>query len=76
MRTDEIKNEVSEIKKWEDKIKRKDLKYKAGKYIYDFEHYETIRSFSESIYSGKISINEVDMDQINHKRKKKQNKRR
>ena len=76
MRTDEIKNEVSEIKKWEDKIKRKDLKYKAGKYKYDFEHYETIRSFSESIYSGKISINEVDMDQINHKRKKKQNKRR
>ena len=76
MRTDEIKNEVSEIKKWEDKIKRKDLKYKAGKYKYDFEHYETIRSFSESIYSGKISINEVDMDQINHKRKKKQNKKR
>ena len=27
MRTNEIKNEIDEIKKWEQKIKRKDLKY-------------------------------------------------
>ena len=27
MRTNEIKNEIDEIKKWEEKIKRKDLKY-------------------------------------------------
>ena len=65
METDEIKNEIHEIKKWEDKIKQKDLKYKAGKYKYDFQQCETIRCFSESIYSDKISIHETDMDQTN-----------
>ena len=29
MRTDEIKNEIDEIRKWEEKINRKDLKYKT-----------------------------------------------
>ena len=63
MRTDETKNEIYEIKKWEEKIKRKDLKYDAGKYKYDFQQYETIRSFGESICFGKISIHEANMDQ-------------
>ena len=31
MRTNEIKNELDEIKKWEEKIKRKDLKYETKK---------------------------------------------
>ena len=65
MRTDVIKNKIDDIKKREDKIKRKDLKYKAGNYKYDFQQYEMIRSFGESIYSGRISINEADMDQTN-----------
>ena len=30
-----IKNEIDETKKWEEKIKRKDLKYETKKYIYD-----------------------------------------
>ena len=29
MRTNEIKNEMDEIKKWEEKINRKDLKYET-----------------------------------------------
>ena len=29
MRTKEIKNEIDEIKKWEEKIKRKDIKYET-----------------------------------------------
>ena len=29
MRTNKIKNEIYKIKKWEEKIKREDLKYKA-----------------------------------------------
>ena len=45
MRTNEIKNEMDEIKKWEGKIKRKDLMYKANKYKRDFQQCETIRSF-------------------------------
>ena len=34
MRTNEIKNEIYEIKKWEEKIKRKDLKYETKICIY------------------------------------------
>ena len=34
MRTKEIRNEIDEIKKWEDKIKQKDLKYETNKYVY------------------------------------------
>ena len=82
-----------EIKRWENRIKQKDLKYETYVYIYiyiyayihiyayiwmciymhiytyilhiyciiyiciyDFQQFETIRSFSDSIYSDKISI--------------------
>ena len=37
MRTNKIKNEIYEIKKWEEKRKREDLLYKANKYKYDFQ---------------------------------------
>ena len=36
MRTNEIKNEIDEIRKWDQKIKRKGLKYRTNKYLYDF----------------------------------------
>ena len=65
MRTNEIKNEMYEIKKWEEKIKREDLKYKTKNYTYDFQQYETIRSFGESIYTSKASIVEADEDESN-----------
>ena len=65
IRNIKIKNEIDEIKKWEEKIKRKDLIYKANKYKYDFQQYETIRSFGESIYNGKINVDETKMDQSN-----------
>ena len=65
MRTNEIKNEIDEIKKWKDKIKRKDLKYETKICIYDFQQFETIKSFGDSIYTGKINIDESEMDQSN-----------
>ena len=34
MRTNEIKNVIDEIKKWEENIKRKDLKYETKKNTY------------------------------------------
>ena len=55
-RTNEIKNEIDEIRKWEEKSKRNDLKYKTNKYLYDFQQFETTRSFGHSIYTGKINI--------------------
>ena len=36
-RKNEIKNELDEIKKWEEKIKRKDLIDRTNKYKYDFQ---------------------------------------
>ena len=63
MRTNKFKNEIDEIKKWEEKTKWYDLKYKTKNYTYDFQQYDTIRSFGESIYTGKINIDEAEMDQ-------------
>ena len=39
--------------------------YKTNKYRYDFQKCETIRSFGECIYTGKINIDEAEMDQSN-----------
>ena len=36
MRTNKIKNEIDEIRKWEEKIEQKDLKYKTNEYRFDF----------------------------------------
>ena len=41
---------IDDSKKWEEKIKREGLIYGANKCKYDFQKYETIRSFGESIY--------------------------
>ena len=65
IRNNKIKNEIDEIKKCEKRNKRKDLVYKGNKYKYDFQQYEAIRSFNESIYTGKIDIDEAEMDQNN-----------
>ena len=35
------------------------------KYIYDFQQYEAIRSFDDSIYTREITITEAEEDQIN-----------
>ena len=37
MRNNEVKKEIDEIKKLEDKIKRKDLKYETNIYIYTYD---------------------------------------
>ena len=58
MRTNKIKNEMDKIKKWEEKVKTK-----------DFQQYETVRSFSEGIYTDKINIDEAEMDQNNLSKK-------
>ena len=50
-----MKNERYKIRKQEKEIKSKDLKYEAKKYMYDFQPNETIRSFVESIHTGKIN---------------------
>ena len=85
MRTNEIKNEIDDIKKWEEKIIRKNLKYKTNKCLYDFQQFETIRSFGYIISTAKINIYEAEIDESNlleymlksdNKSKQKTNKRR
>ena len=34
-------------------------------YIYDFQNFETIRSFGDSIYAGKVNLDEEEIDQTN-----------
>ena len=65
MRTNKIKNKIDEIRKWEEKIEPKSLKYKTNKCLCDFQQFETIRSFGDSIYTGKINIDEAEIDQRN-----------
>ena len=40
-----LKFKYIKIKKREENIKRKDLKYESGKYKYDFQQYEMMRFF-------------------------------
>ena len=65
MKNVEIKNEIDDIKKFEKKIKRKDLKFETNRYIFDFQQFETIRSFGDSIYNGKVNIKEAEIKQTN-----------
>ena len=65
MRTNTIKNEKDEIEKQENKIKRNYLKYEKNEYIFDFQQFETVRSFGDNIYTGKISIDAAQIDQSN-----------
>ena len=57
MRNNKIKCEFDEITK--ERNKGNDLKYEVSKYIYDFQPFETIKSFGEDIFRGKITISKV-----------------
>ena len=63
LKNSEIRNELNEIKKLEERIDRNDLKYEANKYVYNFQQFETIRSWDDSIFSEKISISQAEEDQ-------------
>ena len=65
MRNIESKNEIDEIKNWEETIKLKYLKHKTNKYRNEFQQFETIRYFGDNIYAIKVNIDEAEMDQNN-----------
>ena len=44
-------------------LKKKNLKYETNKHLPDFQQLEKIRSFGESIISGRTTISEDDKDQ-------------
>ena len=45
--------------------KNKDLEYETNRYKFDFQQFEAIKSFGDSIYNKKISIDEAEMEQTN-----------
>ena len=47
-----------------EQINRYDLVYESRNCIYDFRKFRTIRSFGDSIFSGKITINEVKQSNL------------
>ena len=59
----EIKNELNEIKEYEKKVNGKNMIYYSSKEPFDFRMFKTIRSFSDDIYSSKITINKADQEQ-------------
>ena len=61
--SDEIKNELHKIKRYEIKVIMDNLFYESSKHIYDFKIFKTIRSFVDSIYNHKIEINEANQEQ-------------
>ena len=63
MRTNEIRSEIDEIKRLEEKIKQKYLKYETKLYIFSFQQYENIRSFGDSIYTREANKVEAEEGQ-------------
>ena len=60
-----MKLKIKNMKLKNRKKKLKELKYERKKYVYDFQIFETVRSFGDNIYNDKISIKEAEMVQTN-----------
>ena len=61
--SDEAKEELNKILKIEKNVDREKLVYDAGKHKDDFRKSNTIRTFGEDIYNGRITLEEADEDQ-------------
>ena len=48
------------LKKQKKNIDREKLIYKTNKHTYDFRTFNTIRTFGEDIYDGKITLEKAD----------------
>ena len=44
------------------RVKKEDLVYETDKYVYNFQHYETIRSFAKYIFDPKIALENTNKD--------------
>ena len=49
----------------EEKTKRKDVWNETKKLIYEFQQFETIRSFRDSIYNNESNRDDAEIDQRN-----------
>ena len=63
--TNEIKDELSKIKRYENKAIRDHLFYDLSKKPFDFRTFKTIRSLGDDIYNKRVNIDEADQEQSN-----------
>ena len=60
---DEAKKELDKISELEKDVDREKLVYKTNIKTYDFQTFQTIRTFARDIYNGEISLEEANEDQ-------------
>ena len=70
---DEAKKVIDKISEIEKTVAGKKLAYKAGRYTYSFQNFQTIRTFGKDIYSGEITLKETNLlvEIMNFKKKNK-----
>ena len=61
--SDEARKGINKILKIEKNVDREKLVFEAGRYKFDFRKFNTIGTFAEDIYNGKITLEEADEDQ-------------
>ena len=64
-KTEAINDELSKIKRYENKAIRDNLFYDLSKQPFDFRTFKTIRSLGDNIYNKRINIDEADQEQSN-----------
>ena len=57
---EESRKELNKIEEIEKSVDKDKLIYKTFKHTYDFKKFKTIKTFGESIYNGKITLEETD----------------
>ena len=78
LNNDEAKKELDKIKEIEKTVDREKLIYRGSKYTYNFENFQTIKTFGENIYDGTITLkeakdyqNDLLVESLNFKKKTK-----
>ena len=61
--SEESIKELNKTKEIEKNVDTEKLIYKTDKHIYDFRKFNTIRTFGEDVYDGKITLGEADESQ-------------
>ena len=60
---DEAKKELHKISEIEKNVNREKLVYKTNIRTYDFQNFQTIKTFGRDIYNGEISLEEANEGQ-------------
>ena len=60
MKNDEAEKELDKIKEIEKNVDRDKLIYETNEYTYSFKNFQTIKTFGQDIYEGKITIKETN----------------